>query len=90
MVLEKKHIIKKVVSERFDLNKFKIDLAKLFASQISEELEKSIIVDGVHRGDIDPRSKENEQLVEKIRPFSDAIKKISKDFYVVTNKEDKK
>jgi len=75
----------------FDLDNFKTRLAELFAKQISEELEKSTIINRVHRGDINPKSKNHEQLVERIRPFANMINKISQDFYVISKEmKDKK
>ena len=76
----------------FGLNKFKVNLAKLISKEVSEELEKSIIVEGVHRGGLTPKSKKYNKLVKKIKPLADKIEKISKDFYVVekTKNEEKR
>jgi hypothetical protein len=74
----------------FDLEGVKVDLAKLISKEASKELEKSIIVGGVHRGDLKPKSKTYKKLVEKIRPLADKLKKISKDFYVIEKSSKKK
>ncbi len=87
--------LKKVLSDiayrenkSFNLDDVKIKLAKSFSDNISKELENSIIdKNGTHRGDWKPKSKNYSQIVERIRPLADKIKKISTDYFVVKNKD---
>ncbi|MBC8500225.1 MAG: hypothetical protein H8D38_00480 [DPANN group archaeon] len=88
--------LKKILSDvaykqnkSFNLDGVKIQLAKLFSEDISKELGESIIDDtGCHRGDWTPKSKNYSQIVEKIRPLVDKIKKISTAYFVVKKQED--
>lgn len=74
-------------NKHFNLNNLKIELSKIISKEVSEELEKSIIAGGVHRGDLKPKSETYQKLVEKIRPLAEKIKKISTDYYVVKNEK---
>src|SRR3989344_1070825 len=70
-------------SKSFNLDDIKVELSKRISKETSEELEKSIIVGGVHMGNLKPKSKTYKKLVEKIRPLAEKINKLSTDYYIV-------
>jgi hypothetical protein len=67
-----------------DFNSIKIELANAISEEVEKELKESTRDErGTYCGDITPHSEKYSELVEKIRPISNSIKKISTDFFVV-------
>jgi len=86
-----KKTIKKILEDSLyfkdqslDFNSIKVELAKAISEEVEKELKESTRDErGTYCGDITPRSEKYSEIVEKIRPISDSIKKISTDFFIV-------